>query len=237
MPRDSVIENLHEGHRERVRDEYRKLGLPTEPHKQLELLLFYAQPRSDTNPTAHRLINRFSSLQGVLDAEYHELLSVEGVGKQTATFLSFVGMIAQTYNTAETGTPGIPLDTDERVEAFVRDQIGRKPVECVLAAFLDAKRRLICTRITRDTAGSSARVENSRRVIASLALQYRAAGVLIGHNHPNGTAMPSKGDTAEAERISDALRAVGLVLCDFIIAGGDGETYSLVRSGLLRVRL
>ena len=34
----------------------------------LELLLFYANPRGDTNPTAHLLMERFGSLAGVLDA-------------------------------------------------------------------------------------------------------------------------------------------------------------------------
>lgn len=60
---------LHDGHRQRSKRRYLALGAEgMEDHQLLELLLFYAIPRQDTNETAHRLIQRFGSLQGVLHA-------------------------------------------------------------------------------------------------------------------------------------------------------------------------
>ena len=48
--------NVHAGHRERVREKYLKGGLDSfADHEVLELLLFYANPRGDTNPIAHEL--------------------------------------------------------------------------------------------------------------------------------------------------------------------------------------
>ena len=45
----------HGGHRERMKDKYIKFGLEIfEPHEVLEMILFYAVPRVDTNPLAHR---------------------------------------------------------------------------------------------------------------------------------------------------------------------------------------
>ena len=73
---------LHDGHRQRSKRRYLALGAEgMEDHQLLELLLFYAIPRQDTNETAHRLIQRFGSLQGVLHAAPEELTSVEGVGE------------------------------------------------------------------------------------------------------------------------------------------------------------
>lgn len=216
-----------------MRAEYRKLGLPAEPHRQLEMLLFYIRPQVDTNKIAHRLVNRFGSLRGVLDAEPGELTEIEGVGKTTATFLHFIGAISQAYGAGPPAKPGIPLDTPERMEAFVRERLGGQKHECILAAYLDAKRRLIHERLARDAAGSAARVENSLRVTMGLALQHRAAGVLIGHNHPHGSPMPSLKDIAEAKRLKEALRAIGVSLTDFIIIGEDLETYSVTRGALL----
>ena len=47
---------MHEGHRERVREKFRQTGLNGfSSHEILELLLFYASPRGDTNASAHRL--------------------------------------------------------------------------------------------------------------------------------------------------------------------------------------
>lgn len=74
---------LHDGHRQRSKRRYLALGAEgMEDHQLLELLLFYAIPRQDTNETAHRLIQRFGSLQGVLHAAPEELTSVEGVGEK-----------------------------------------------------------------------------------------------------------------------------------------------------------
>ena len=50
---------LHDGHRQRSKRRYLALGAEgMEDHQLLELLLFYAIPRQDTNETAHRLIQR-----------------------------------------------------------------------------------------------------------------------------------------------------------------------------------
>ena len=63
----------HYGHRERMRTRFQKSGLEGfQPHEILELLLFYALPRVDTNPIAHDLIDTFHSLSGVLDADIQD---------------------------------------------------------------------------------------------------------------------------------------------------------------------
>jgi DNA repair protein RadC len=216
-----------------MREAYRKQGLPPEPHKQLEMLLFYALPRADTNETAHRLINRFRSLQGVLDAETFDLEEVEGVGNGTSAFLHLIGDIAREYNTPPPSKPGFFLDTEERRTAYVKKRLAMQRCECVLLAYLDAKGRLINECLSKDTANSSTRVESSLRVTVKTALQNGTASVLVGHNHPKGSPMPSHKDITEAKKLKHALRYIGVGLSDFIITGEDGNTYSLVRGGLL----
>ena len=65
---------LHDGHRQRAKERYGQVGADAlADHELLELALFYAIPRQDTNETAHRLLKRFRSLQGVLQASPEEL--------------------------------------------------------------------------------------------------------------------------------------------------------------------
>ena len=60
------MEGLHNGHRDRLRKRMLEKGLDHfEKHEVLELLLFYAIPRRDTNELAHRLINTFGSFSGL----------------------------------------------------------------------------------------------------------------------------------------------------------------------------
>ena len=60
---------VHDGHRERMRERFRGHGLDhCNDINALELLLFYAAPRRDTNGMAHALLEKFVSLSAVLEA-------------------------------------------------------------------------------------------------------------------------------------------------------------------------
>ena len=88
MGKDSE-RTLHSEHRKRIRRRFEKEGaLGLEEHVLLELFLFDVIRRSDTNPIAHRLLDRFGSLSGVFSADYDELLKIKGVGPVTAHRIS-----------------------------------------------------------------------------------------------------------------------------------------------------
>ena len=62
---------LHAGHRLRVKERFLRDGLDGfEPHVVLEMLLYYTVPQGDTNPTAHRLLQKIRLFDRVLDAPY-----------------------------------------------------------------------------------------------------------------------------------------------------------------------
>jgi DNA repair protein RadC len=79
--------SIHDGHRQRFKKEFLARPDSFPDHKLLELLLFYANPRGDTNPAAHGLMERFGSLAGVLDALPAELEKTPGVGTHAVTLL------------------------------------------------------------------------------------------------------------------------------------------------------
>ena len=92
------MDNLHQGHRERLRRRFLAEGLDAfEDHQVLELLLFHVVPRVDTNPIAHQLLKRFGSLSAVLEADPRDLATVEGIGKQAAVFLSLIPQVTRRY--------------------------------------------------------------------------------------------------------------------------------------------
>ena len=82
-----VGDNIHAGHREKLRERFiHDKGFENfEDHQILELLLFYANTRSDTNPLAHELLDHFGSLKGVLEARPEQLMQVKGIGPQRQT--------------------------------------------------------------------------------------------------------------------------------------------------------
>ena len=82
---------VHEGHRARKKEQFRAHGLDAfADHEVLELLLYYAVPRQDTNPIAHRLMQKFGSLEAVFSADRETLEEVEGVGENASTLLTLM---------------------------------------------------------------------------------------------------------------------------------------------------
>ena len=86
--------SIHDGHRKRLRQRFLQEGLEHFTDVQvLELVLFYAISRQDTNPIAHALLDHFGSLSQVMDAPVEELCKVEGIGENTAAYLHLITQV------------------------------------------------------------------------------------------------------------------------------------------------
>ena len=67
---------INDGHRKRLMERLDSGKLLT--HEELEMLLFYALPRKNTNGIAHKLIGEFGSVRAVFGASVQSLSKVEG---------------------------------------------------------------------------------------------------------------------------------------------------------------
>ena len=95
--------NLHEGHRQRLKQRFLAGGLSGfEDHNILELLLFYSVPRADTNELGHKLIKKFGSLSAVFEASIEELCDVEGIGVHSAVLIKLIPELCNAYNVDKT---------------------------------------------------------------------------------------------------------------------------------------
>ena len=107
---------IHDGHREHVRQRFLKNGLDAfADHEVLELLLYFAIPRRDTNPIAHALMERYGSLSGVLSAPIEDLKRVKGVGESAATLLCLAGQIERRARLSDAEQGVVALTSVEAV--------------------------------------------------------------------------------------------------------------------------
>ena len=224
---------VHDGHRARKKQQFRDHGLDAfADHEALELLLFYAIPRVDTNPIAHRLIERFGSLDGVLAAPAEELERVEGVGGNAATLLSLIVPLVR-RSRVSSGRRATILSSAEQIGAYFCDCFFGVRDERLYEACLDAKGKLLqCCKVAD---GSVDAVNLNMRVIVENALKCGASAVVLSHNHPSGVALPSPDDNTTTLLVYDALRTVGVELIDHIIVADD-DFVSLRDNGLLPPR-
>lgn len=218
----------HDGHRQRLKERFLREGLDNFNEVQvLELLLFYVIPRQDTNPLAHRLLDRFGSLSQVLEAPLADLQKVEGMGPNAATFLHLTTEVGRYYmvNRAMQNTI---LNTMEKCGDFLASHFHGRRNETVFLLCLDAKCKLLCCKEVSEGSVNSAGV--STRKVVEIALAANATTVVLAHNHPSGLAVPSGEDVHTTYRIAQALDGVEIVLADHIIVA-DGDYISMVASG------
>ena len=85
----------HEGHRERVKQRFLSVGFENMTDNEiLEMLLFYAIPRKDTNDTAKSLLKKFGSLYDVLTADTDELQKC-GLSLNSAVYLKMTDALCR----------------------------------------------------------------------------------------------------------------------------------------------
>ena len=199
-------------------------------HNVLELLLFYALPRQDTNTIAHELIDRFGSLADVFEAPIEELKKVRGVGEQAALFLSIIPQISRRYMVSK-ASDEIIINTSAKAGQYLMPRFAYERDEVVYMMCLDAKCRVLCCReLSRGVVNTA---EISIRKMVELALGQNATAVILSHNHTSGIALPSAEDEATTRKIKSALSLVGINLADHIIVAGD-DYVSMADSGMLK---
>lgn len=216
------MEQLHTGHRARLRERFRFGGAEVlTDHEMLEMLLTYAIPRRDTNETAHRLIARFGTLGGVLNASAEDLGQVEGIGPAAAEFLAFCGALTGRVRrralAAETGR--IVLDSPTRAARYASSLLAGDTNERLMVLCLDVKRTFLSSETVG--LGTLAEVAVYPRRVAEAALKRHAHSVILVHNHPSGDAAPSAADHSATDAVREALRCLDIELADHIVLGAD----------------
>lgn len=225
-------ENIHAGHRQRLRQQFLRGGGDAMPdHVLLELLLTYAIPRADVNPLSHRLLKTFGSLAGVFRASPVALQEVEGMGEGSTVFLKVLMACGQRcLYQYYTSNRRLDLRNLEHACRFALSEGAEDRYETLRMICLDSKYGLITTKVIDE--GNTVSVNADPRRILEAAFLSNAHAFILTHNHPSGDVRPSDADIRVANMVKDAAKAGGLEAVDQLILG-HGAVYSFERDTVL----
>ena len=218
---------MHEGHRQRM---YEKLknGDDLVDHELLEILLFSACPRVNTNPIAHALLDRFVTLSDVFNASVEELKEVDGVGESVARFLKTVGLCAE--RAGSTGNSPT-LKTSGDCKRFVDLRLRGKTEEFVELYFVNKAGKV--QRIFNYTSGEKSRAAANIDTISRNIALVRPYGVIIAHNHIDGTINPSDYDDNFTRVVQFMCNMNDVALLDHLIYSSRDSIFSYKDEGRL----
>lgn len=227
--------NFHSGHRERVRKRFIKEGNldSFEQHQILELLLFYAIPRRDTNEIAHKILKEYGNLHSLMNARPEDIMKKCKVSEATAVLISSIPHIARRFlNSAWQGNK-IKLDNFEEASAYLESLLYGIPFECFYMLSLDTHKNLKKATKVSDGNANSTPVYIDK--IVGEALLHNASYVIVGHNHPGGSMRPSSNDIEITHKIINAFEPLGITVLDHIIVCGIGN-YSFAQNSLCHMK-
>ena len=159
--------------------------------------MFYGVPQKDTNPIAHRLIERFGSLPAVLEAPARELMQVEGVGENVARLLKVTQAMRCRCTQQQTARQKVVLNSSLKAGEYLCSLLQGRETEALLL-----------------------------RQIAQLCVNRNVHDIILAHNHPSGLVHPSREDIVMTRKAQDFLQEIGVNLLDhFVIT--DKEFYSM----------
>lgn len=178
---------------------------------------------------ARKIITQEKGLLRLARISAQELMRMKGIGQAKAVELlaAFeIGRRVQGSSPEETVIIRSPEDAAQRVVPMLRD----KPHEVFIVLLLDSRNGL--THEQELTVGTlNASLVHPREVF-KLAIDHRAASVIVAHNHPSGNPEPSAEDIAVTRQLADAGKVVGIPLHDHLIVAGESFT-SLAERGLV----
>lgn len=211
-------EALHSGHRRRMMERFEADAEHFQDHEILEVILYNAIPRSNTNPVAHALIRAFGSLAAVFRASVKELMLVDGIGKKTAEYIRCIGLCYTRINSEE---PECPLYFSPKAfgDYLERDYKGNSK-EILEIFCLNKLGRMYFRK--EFSSGKNNEVKTDPARISEILLVKNPHTVVVAHNHPNGTRAPSLQDDVFTKQLYILCAMHNVRLGDHIIVGDDG---------------
>jgi DNA repair protein RadC len=174
-----------------------------------------------------RLLEQAGNLRALLDLTPAQLARMSGLGPARASALAGALELG-TRHLAQGLARGEALTEPGRAGEYLSRRLRALPYEVFACLFLDTRHRVIAfEELFRGTLDGA---EVHPREVVQRGLAHHAAAVILGHNHPSGSAEPSAADRAVTARLKQALALVEVRLLDHFIIG-DGLPCSMARMG------
>ncbi len=210
---------IHEGHRGRMKDKFFEHGAKIfDTYELLEMLLYYAIPYKDVNPTAKHLLSQLGGLEGVLSADRKALTEVKGIGSASARLIELVGRMNELGEQSLGNPQSRSFDDYKQTGRYLVDYFEKHEDMKVVALLLDGRMRLLdMVELTVDSFGSAG--VRSRTFIEA-ALLTSASIIIFASVHRYGPLFMTESEKATSCMVREDLETVGVRVVEHFIVSG-----------------
>ena len=224
----SVVEKFLYGMKEQPREKLARLGLDgLNDSELLALLLRVGYKGKSVFELANDILKKCSKKnKSIFELSYKELSKLKGIGKsKAATILAGFELTRRALTKQTRVVISEPTDAVNQIS-----EIRLRKKENFVVLYLNARNELIHKEfISIGTLNAS--LVHPREVFAP-AIEHRAIGLVLTHNHPSGDVNPSDDDLELTKIVVESGRMLGIEVFDHVIVT-EAEYFSLKENELL----
>lgn len=168
---------------------------------------------------ASQLISIAGSLKDLSYISYEQLKSINGIGKSKACILLSTFELAKRINMRVDTIINMKANNPKLIFEYYKELLKDKKQEHFYALYLDTRARVIKDKLLFiGTINYS--VVHPREVFKEAYLAG-ASSIILLHNHPAGSVMPSSNDIDTTKKLKEIGDLMGIKVIDHIIIGND----------------
>ena len=193
----------------------------------LAIFLRTGLPGKSAVDLAREMISQFGGLQNLNRVSLAEWIQIRGLGEaKYAQLRACLEMAKRCLSHELQETPNNTLDSPDLFEQFVRAQIGLSEVENFLAIALDSQLKVLDHKVL--SSGTVNKTAVFPREVLKFGINTNAPRIMVAHNHPSDSCLPSAADDRLTRELYSALALVDIELVDHLVVGPTkGYSYRL----------
>lgn len=164
-------------------------------------------------------------LMALSDKELIQILGYKGEPKDFFTsslFLTMKEAVRRLYVTESTKI------TKSKDAYYILSFLEMQDHEQFWAIYTNRANRVIKTQLI--SKGGTTGTVVDIKIVLKHAIQLKASGIILAHNHPSGNMRPSQEDLNITKRLTEAAKFIDTAILDHLIIGNN-EYYSLADNG------
>lgn len=228
-------ENLHKGHRVRMREKCINFGTEQlQDHELIEMILNYCIPMKNTNPTAHKLLIEYGNISNIISASPKDIVNRLNCTVNTALIFSLISEVIKRCNKERLQIVKM-IDNEAAAGEYALSLLGGiQDTEKFYIIGLDSTKKLIGSVLIGK--GTVNETNIYPRQVVEEALRIRSSSIILAHNHPSGSLIPSSSDISLTSYITNVFNLIGIDVVDHIIVSSD-KYISMSHIGLIKNRI
>ena len=164
---------------------------------------------------ARDLLVKAGSLTGLSMMSIDKMMEVRGIGRDKAVMVAAAFELGRRFTAEKTGDDCKPVtDARQVFELLLPVMKGLDHEECWIIYLNRANRVIGKERLS--SGGPVSTVVDTGDILRK-ALERKAQGIILAHNHPSGSPYPGQADMNETQALKKASATLGISLLDHII--------------------